>query len=131
MRTPKHGVQKKSESWLRRKYRGAKDIVPLFESIAGLRGAPEAMERLYTSPAYRAQLEARDMCQQVMLGYSDSVKDGGYLAACAALDRVQRAGRSAMSAEASCKAALPAICAVSAFLGSPLARSSTTRSGAR
>jgi phosphoenolpyruvate carboxylase len=69
----------------------AVDIVPLFESIASLRAAPQAMERLYTSPAYRAQLEARGMCQQIMLGYSDSVKDGGYLAACAALDRVQRA----------------------------------------
>ncbi|HEY5656583.1 MAG TPA: phosphoenolpyruvate carboxylase, partial [Myxococcota bacterium] len=66
------------------------DIVPLFESIASLRAAPQAMERLYTSPAYRAQLAARGMRQQIMLGYSDSVKDGGYLAACAALDRVQR-----------------------------------------
>jgi phosphoenolpyruvate carboxylase len=68
----------------------AVDIVPIFESIASLRTAPQVMERLYTSPTYRAQLEARDMCQQIMLGYSDSVKDGGYLAACAALDRVQR-----------------------------------------
>jgi len=65
------------------------DVVPLFESIDGLRGAPEAMARLYRSPAYRAQLEARGNRQQVMLGYSDSVKDGGYLAACAALDQVQ------------------------------------------
>jgi phosphoenolpyruvate carboxylase len=67
------------------------DLVPLFEAIESLRAAPQAMERLYRSPAYRAHLEARGMRQQIMLGYSDSVKDGGYLAACAALDGVQRA----------------------------------------
>ena len=47
------------------------------------------MQRLYSSTAYRRQLEARGMRQQVMLGYSDSMKDGGYLAACAALEEVQ------------------------------------------
>ena len=66
------------------------NIVPLFESIESMRNAPDAMARLYGSPAYRAQLEARGMRQQIMLGYSDSVKEGGYLAACAALDAVQR-----------------------------------------
>lgn len=66
------------------------NIVPLFESIASLRGARASMERLYTSPVYRKQLEARGHRQQIMLGYSDSMKDGGYLAACAALERVQR-----------------------------------------
>lgn len=67
------------------------DVVPLFESIASLRRAPESMQRLYTSPAYRRQLEARGMRQQVMLGYSDSMKDGGYLAACNGLFEVQEA----------------------------------------
>ena len=66
------------------------NFVPLFESIEGMRNAPDAMARLYGSPAYRAQLEARGMRQQIMLGYSDSMKDGGYLAACAALDETQR-----------------------------------------
>jgi phosphoenolpyruvate carboxylase len=66
------------------------NIVPLFESIASLRGAEASMGRLYASRAYRRQLEARDMRQQVMIGYSDSMKDGGYLAACAALEQVQR-----------------------------------------
>ena len=66
------------------------NIVPLFESIESLRGAVVSMSRLYRSDAYRRQLEARGMRQQVMLGYSDSMKDGGYLAACAALERVQR-----------------------------------------
>ncbi len=67
------------------------NFVPLFESIDSIRHAPDAMERLYCSPAYLAQLAALGMRQQIMLGYSDSVKDGGYLAACAALDEVQRA----------------------------------------
>lgn len=66
------------------------NIVPLFESIESLRGAAASMDRLYRSEAYRRQLEARGMRQQIMLGYSDSMKDGGYLAACAALERVQR-----------------------------------------
>jgi phosphoenolpyruvate carboxylase len=47
------------------------------------------MQRLYSSPIYRKQLKARGMRQQIMLGYSDSMKDGGYLAACAALEEVQ------------------------------------------
>ncbi len=61
------------------------DIVPLFESVASLAAARESMERLYRSPAYREQLRARGMHQQIMLGYSDSTKDGGYFAACWAL----------------------------------------------
>ena len=66
------------------------NIVPLFESIDSLQGAVVSMDRLYRCEAYRRQLEARGMRQQIMLGYSDSMKDGGYLAACAALERVQR-----------------------------------------
>jgi phosphoenolpyruvate carboxylase len=66
------------------------NIVPLFESIGSLRGAVVSMDLLYGSDAYRRQLEARGMRQQIMLGYSDSMKDGGYLAACAALEQVQR-----------------------------------------
>ncbi|MFO0689381.1 MAG: phosphoenolpyruvate carboxylase [Myxococcota bacterium] len=66
------------------------NIVPLFESIESLAGAAPSMERLYRSEAYRKQLAARGMRQQVMIGYSDSMKDGGFLAAAAALERVQR-----------------------------------------
>src|SRR5690606_4181913 len=61
------------------------DLVPLFESVTSLAGARESMERLYRSPAYRAQLAARGMRQQIMVGYSDSAKDGGYFAAAWAL----------------------------------------------
>jgi phosphoenolpyruvate carboxylase len=73
-----------------RRVESAVDLVPLFETLAALRAAPTTMERLYRSPAYRAQLRARGMRQQVMLGYSDSAKDAGYLAACHALHEAQR-----------------------------------------
>lgn len=74
-----------------RRVESAVDLVPLFETLAALERAPEAMDRLYRSPAYRAHLRARGMRQQVMLGYSDSAKDAGYLAACHALHEAQRA----------------------------------------
>lgn len=73
-----------------RRVESAVDLVPLFETLAALEAAPATMERLYRSPAYRAQLRAREMRQQVMLGYSDSAKDSGYLAACHALHQAQR-----------------------------------------
>ncbi len=66
------------------------DLVPLFESIDALGAAAGSMERLYGSRVYRSHLASRGSRQQIMLGYSDSVKDGGYLAACFALYRVQR-----------------------------------------
>jgi phosphoenolpyruvate carboxylase len=67
------------------RYTSSVDLVPLFESVASLRGARDSMERLYRSPAYREQLRARGMRQQIMVGYSDSAKDGGYFAAAWAL----------------------------------------------
>ncbi len=57
------------------------DIVPLFEEIAELRRCGEILARLCARPAYRAALRSRGDHQQVMVGYSDSNKDGGYLAA--------------------------------------------------
>jgi len=67
------------------------EIVPLFESFEALASARESMERLYSSRAYRAQLDARGMRQQIMLGYSNSTKDGGYFAANFALWEAQAA----------------------------------------
>jgi phosphoenolpyruvate carboxylase len=55
------------------------DLVPLFEKIHVLRDAPRVMQALYANGPYRAHLAARGSVQEVMLGYSDSSKDGGYL----------------------------------------------------
>lgn len=57
------------------------DMVPLFETIEDLDTADERMETLFTHPAYSAHLKGRGNFQEIMLGYSDSNKDGGYLAA--------------------------------------------------
>ena len=54
------------------------DMVPLFETIDDLDAADERMETLFTHPVYAAHLEGRDGFQEIMLGYSDSNKDGGY-----------------------------------------------------
>jgi phosphoenolpyruvate carboxylase len=61
--------------------RCAFDIVPLFETIADLRGAPQTVASLLAHPGYRALVDARGGWQEIMIGYSDSNKDGGYLAA--------------------------------------------------
>lgn len=56
-------------------------IVPLFETISALERASEIMDALFSIPVYRSYLESRGNLQEVMLGYSDSSKDGGYLTA--------------------------------------------------
>ncbi len=53
--------------------------VPLFESIEDLRNCPEVCRRLWTAPDYAPLLDSWGRCQEVMLGYSDSNKDGGML----------------------------------------------------
>jgi phosphoenolpyruvate carboxylase len=53
--------------------------VPLFETGQDLEAAPEVMRNLYHNPVYRLQLEAWGAQQEIMLGYSDSDKDVGYL----------------------------------------------------
>ncbi len=55
------------------------DLVPLFETIDDLQRAPEIMATLFRAPAYLAHLAQRKMRQQIMIGYSDSSKDGGYI----------------------------------------------------
>ncbi|HLK81207.1 MAG TPA: phosphoenolpyruvate carboxylase [Xanthobacteraceae bacterium] len=55
------------------------DIVPLFETIADLRACAAVMDRLFAIPEYRCLVAGRGDNQQVMLGYSDSNKDGGFL----------------------------------------------------
>ncbi len=55
------------------------DIVPLFETIGDLQRCGRIMDELLALPAYRRLLASRGDTQEVMLGYSDSNKDGGYL----------------------------------------------------
>ncbi|TVP49512.1 MAG: phosphoenolpyruvate carboxylase [Gemmatimonadales bacterium] len=56
-------------------------IAPLFETIDDLASSAETLELLFEDPAYREELDALGGRQMVMVGYSDSTKDGGYLAA--------------------------------------------------
>ena len=54
-------------------------VVPLFETIADLRNAPQIMQGLYELPGIAELVSASGSLQEIMLGYSDSNKDGGYL----------------------------------------------------
>jgi len=54
-------------------------IVPLFETIEDLRRAPEIMKTILTTPVVRRSLRANGGGHEVMIGYSDSNKDGGFL----------------------------------------------------
>jgi phosphoenolpyruvate carboxylase len=67
------------------------DIVPLFETLDDLVAAPRILEDLFGLEAYRRHLAACRSEQMVMIGYSDSNKDGGYLAANWALYQAQAA----------------------------------------
>jgi phosphoenolpyruvate carboxylase len=64
-------------------------IVPLFETIDDLQRGASILEAVLDLPLYRAIVHARQESQEVMLGYSDSNKDGGYLAANWALYRAE------------------------------------------
>ena len=65
------------------------DVVPLFESAEALESAGSILASLIADPAYRAHLRERGDRQEVMLGYSDSNKESGYLAANWLLYRAQ------------------------------------------
>jgi phosphoenolpyruvate carboxylase len=64
------------------------DVAPLFETIDDLRAAPGILDALCSNPVYRRHLAARGQ-QTVMLGYSDSSKDGGLMASRFAVQRAQ------------------------------------------
>jgi phosphoenolpyruvate carboxylase len=57
------------------------DIVPLFETIDDLARCGAVMDEAFAHPVYRGFVASRGDVQEVMLGYSDSNKDGGYVAA--------------------------------------------------
>lgn len=57
------------------------DFVPLFETVDDLKRAAKVMEILYNNKAYQSHLKHRGNKQTIMLGFSDSTKDGGYLMA--------------------------------------------------
>ena len=65
--------------------------VPLFESIGALQHAPEVMRRIWSSVEYSALLPSWHRWQEVMLGYSDSNKDGGMLTSTWELHKAHRA----------------------------------------
>ncbi|MDC8013196.1 phosphoenolpyruvate carboxylase [Tahibacter soli] len=65
------------------------DVAPLFETIADLHAAHDILVELFADPSYRRHLAARGDRQVVMLGYSDSAKDGGLFASRWALQRTQ------------------------------------------
>jgi len=65
------------------------NIVPLFETIEDLQVSATTMRAALAVPAYRQLVDSKDGLQEVMLGYSDSNKDGGYMAANWALYRAE------------------------------------------
>ena len=65
------------------------DVAPLFETVADLEAAPDTLRQLFADPVYRDHLAARGNRQVVMLGYSDSAKDGGIIASRWALQQTQ------------------------------------------
>jgi phosphoenolpyruvate carboxylase len=64
-------------------------ITPLFETLAALERAPDTMAALYEDPAYREHLHRHGDRQEIMLGYSDSAKDAGFLTSQWAIYRAQ------------------------------------------
>jgi len=81
------------EAGLLRPAEGALDvnIVPLFETIGDLERCGGIIDRLLGLPLYRRLLDTREAMQEVMLGYSDSNKDGGFLTSGWALYRAETA----------------------------------------
>ncbi|MGE0368637.1 MAG: phosphoenolpyruvate carboxylase, partial [Candidatus Dadabacteria bacterium] len=64
--------------------------VPLFETIDDFRSAPGVMRKLFSEPVYREHVKARGNYSEIMIGYSDSGKDGGILCAGWEIHKAQR-----------------------------------------
>ena len=69
---------------------GSLPIVPLFETVDDLRNGPQILDEMLSLPVYREYIRSQGDRQMVMLGYSDSTKDGGYVSACWSLYVAQR-----------------------------------------
>lgn len=65
-------------------------LVPLFETIHDLQSAPVLFRQLLELPLYRAYIKSRDDLQEIMIGYSDSGKDGGIVTSNWELYKVQK-----------------------------------------
>ncbi|MFT5286226.1 MAG: phosphoenolpyruvate carboxylase [Planctomycetota bacterium] len=65
------------------------DVAPLFETVDDLEAGPDVLRALASDPTYAEHLTSRGNRQIVMLGYSDSNKDGGIAASRVGLDRAQ------------------------------------------
>ncbi len=65
------------------------DVAPLFETVGDLQAAPEVMDQMLADPSYHKHLQRRGNRQVVMVGYSDSSKDGGLIASRWALQCAQ------------------------------------------
>ncbi len=76
-------------SYNRGKVESRLDVVPLFETIDDLEKSPRLMKSILSNEVYGKQVQARKDFQEIMLGYSDSNKDGGYLIANWALQKAQ------------------------------------------
>jgi phosphoenolpyruvate carboxylase len=85
-----HGVSDILEPLVLAKQAGVNeiDVTPLFETVSDLEAAPDILRDLFALPTYRAHVEKRGV-QEVMIGYSDSNKDAGFLAANWALYEAQ------------------------------------------
>lgn len=66
------------------------NVVPLFETIEDLEVCNKLMKEIFENDLYAKQIKARDGFQEIMLGYSDSNKDGGYWMANWALEKAQQ-----------------------------------------
>ena len=65
-------------------------IVPLFETIEDLDHSEETMRKYFSLPLAKKWIASKDNYQEIMLGYSDSNKDGGYLSSCWTLYKAQQ-----------------------------------------
>ncbi len=106
----------------------ALDVVPLFETIDDLGRAAGVLDELLRLPVYRRIVAGRGDWQEVMIGYSDSNKDGGYLTSNWALFHAQqRLSRSPTRTACGCACSTVAAARSGAAAGRPTRRSSPSR----